>query len=163
MPSSRASVLVALLSLFTAGTLPAAAAAAAAAAGCDVAERVAYERGVGRRGAKALCLATPGCLHVEICVRILRQLVDKREQRLCVLHLEIVNSRLQTVARAERLGDDEMTGGERDADAVLEARIRVVVEVQLDVCAAQEAHQGLVVEAVADVHDRMRALDRSEQ
>ena len=53
-----------------------------------------------------------------------------------------------------------MPGGERDAHPVLERRIGIVVQVQLDVGAAAEIARARARRAVSDVHDRMAALDR---
>lgn len=91
------------------------------------------------------------------------ELVGELEEALGRVREQVVLAIAQAVVRAERLGDHEVPGGEPQHHAVLERRVGVVVEVQLHVGAREESHQPLAGEAVADVHDLVRALDRREQ
>ena len=69
----------------------------------DVGEHVVHQLRVDARGAETLGLRTPGALDVAERVGIADEEIDELPQRRGVGDLEIVDARLQSMARAERL------------------------------------------------------------
>ena len=128
-----------------------------------VQHRVAHKRRIDARGAQPLRLGPAADPDAAEGADVAPHLEQRDEQILEVLDLEIVDARLEAVRRAQRLRDDDQPRGAAHRDAVLERRIRLVVEVQPDVDLAQVLEQPVVGHPVRDVDDVVLVLGRAEE
>ncbi len=70
-----------------------------------------------------------------------------------VVTLEVVDLRLQSVGWAERLGQNELPGCKVDANAILEGRIRLVVDVDRNRMLGHKLLEVIAVNAEAEVEN----------
>src|SRR3954469_7244182 len=79
------------------------------------------------------------------------------------VHLEVVDAGLEAMGGRQRLAEDEVAGGEVQADAVLEARVGLVVQVDRDIVLGHQLLEVVGADAEGHVQQLVLVLGVDEQ